>query len=125
MRNQSTLRTHYRLHHKEVEEQGGKGNKPKKLNRQQYWGGGAIEEQEYESLPYLVVISLLEATVKNTVVVENGTTMEMTTTDATISDRSAVERVSTQVEPPVLLSTESQDLDNHTSKKFYAKEIRI
>jgi hypothetical protein len=66
----------------------------------------------------------LEATVRNTVVVENDTTMEMTTTDTTISDRSAVERVSTQVEPPFLLSTESQDFDNHTSKNFYAKEIK-
>jgi hypothetical protein len=66
----------------------------------------------------------LEATVKNTVVVEKHTTMEMTTTDTTISDRSAVERVSKQVEHPVLLSTESQDFDNHTSKNFYAKEIK-
>jgi hypothetical protein len=119
MRNQSTLRTHYRLHHKEVEEQQKKGNEPKKSKRQQYWGRG-IEEQEYKSLPHLVVNSLLEATVKNTIVVENGTTMEMTTTDTTISDRSAVERVSTQVEHPALLSTESQDLDNH-KQKFLCK----
>jgi hypothetical protein len=105
-----------------LKNRGKKGNKPKKSKRQQYWGGG-IEEQEYKSLPYLVVNSLLEATVKTTVVVENGATMEMTTTDTTISDRSAVERVSTQVEHPVLLSTESQDFDNHTSKNFYAKEI--
>jgi hypothetical protein len=49
---------------------------------------------------------------------------EMTTTDTTVSDRSAVECVSIQVEPPVLLSTESQDFDNHTSKNFYAKEIK-
>jgi hypothetical protein len=66
----------------------------------------------------------LEATIVNTVVVENGTTMEMTTTDTTIRDRSAVELISTQVEHPVLLSKESQDFDNHTSKKNFAKEIK-
>jgi hypothetical protein len=60
-----------------LKNRGKKGNKPKKSKRQQYWGG-EFEEQECESLPYLVVNSLLEATVKNTVVVENGTTMEMT-----------------------------------------------
>jgi hypothetical protein len=47
----------------------------------------------------------------------------MTTTDTTIRDRPAVELVSTQVEHPVLLSKETQDFDNHTSKNFYAKEI--
>jgi hypothetical protein len=117
MRNQSTLRTHCRLHHKEVEEQGEKRKQTKKIKETIVLVGG-IEEQEYKSLPYLVVNSLLEATVKNTVVVENVTTMEMTATDTTTSDRSAVERVSTQVEPPVLLSIESQDFNNHTRKNF-------
>jgi hypothetical protein len=68
--------------------------------------------------------ALSDATTTNTVVVENGTTMEMTTMDTTIRDRSAVELVSTQVEHPVLLSKESQDFDNRTSKNFDAKEIK-
>jgi hypothetical protein len=46
------------------------------------------------------------------------------TTDTTIRDRSALELVSTQVEHPVLLSKESQDFNNHTSKNFHAKEIK-
>jgi hypothetical protein len=74
MRNQRTLRTHYRLHHKEVEEQGKKRKRTKKIKETKVLGGG-IEEQEYKSLPYLVVNPLLEATVKNTVV-ENDTTMD-------------------------------------------------
>jgi hypothetical protein len=85
--------------------------------------GGRIEEQEHEWLPYLVVTSLSDATITNTVVVENGTTMEMTTMDTTIRDRSAVELISTQVEHPVLLSKESQDFDKH-KQNFYAKEIK-
>jgi hypothetical protein len=75
MRNQSTLRTHYSLHHKEVKEQGEKRKRTKKIKEKKVLGGG-IEEQEYESLPHLVVNPLLEATVKNAVVVENDTTME-------------------------------------------------
>jgi hypothetical protein len=65
MRNQSTLRTHFRLHHKEVEEQGEKRKQTKKIKEPTVLGG-RIEEQEYESLPYLVVNSLSEATCDGT-----------------------------------------------------------
>jgi hypothetical protein len=77
MRNQSTLRTHYRLHNKEVEEQAKKRKRTKKIKEPTILAG-RIEEQEHESLPYLIVKSLLDATITitNTVVVENGTTMQ-------------------------------------------------